>query len=167
MANTSSRRVVSRPGINADGAGAGFHSPYQPPPAGLDFEGDMALADPAGYTLLHIADYFWRVKVPGTAALRDLAAVPDLKGGEQIKAMNAFLVRHMHPEDFRWAVQRLLDPDDVFSSEHYMDLYRQAVTVGTARPFRLSSDSHALRSIVGASFEPSWRSAGYHRRSRR
>lgn len=166
MANTSSRRVVSRPGVNGDGSGSNFQSPYQPPPSNRDFDGDLAMLDPNAYTMVHVGEYFWRVKVPTPEALKALAEVPDLKGGEQIHAMNAFLQHHMHPDDFRLAVRRLLDPDDSFTAERYTDLYRQAVTVGTARPFRPSSGSPALLSTAGGLSEPSWLSAAYRHRSR-
>lgn len=165
MANTSSRRVVSRPGVNAEGTGSSFQSPYQPPSSEADFEGDMILMDPTAYTVVFVGDYFWRLKVPGCAALQDLATVAEAQGGAQIHAINAFLQRHLHPEDFALILRRLLNPDDTFNSEHYMDLYRQAVTAGTARPFRQWWASPALPHSAGGSSEPSWLSAAYHHRS--
>lgn len=166
MANTSNRRVVSRPGVNGDATGSNFQSPYQPPASGPDFEGDLTLMDPDAYTLVHVGDYFWRVKVPSPGVLKQLADIPDLTGGDRIKAMNIFLQRHLDPEDFRLVVRRLLNPDDAFSAEMYTDLYRQAVTVGTARPFRLSSVSPGRRSTAGGLSEPSWPLAAYRHRSR-
>lgn len=157
---------MSRPGVNAEGSGSNFHSPYQPPPSSVDFEGDLVLQDPEAYALIHVGEYFWRVKVPSPQALKALAEVPDLKGGQRVKAMNAFLQHHMHPEDFRLAIRRLLDPDDAFNAVSYTELYRQTVTVGTARPFRLSSVSPVLPFTVGGWYEPSWLSAAYQHRSR-
>lgn len=164
MVNTSSRRTVSRPGVNGDSGSSNFQSPYQPPPAELDFDGDLAMMSPDAYTLVQVEGYFWRIKIPTPEALKHLAGVPDLEGSEQIHAMNAFLQRHIHPDDFRLVLQRMLDPDDTFTAEHYTDLYRQAVTVGTARPFRLSSASPARLSIAGGLFEQSWHSQVFLRR---
>lgn len=164
MVNTSSRRTVSRPGVNGDGTGSNFQSPYQPPPAVLDFDGDLALMEPDAYTLVHVGEYFWRIRVPAPEVLKHLSEVPDLTGAERIKAMNSFLQHHLHPEDFRLVVRRLLNPDDAFSAELYTDLYRQAVTVGTARPFRLSSASPVRLSIAGGLFEQSWHSQVFQRR---
>lgn len=164
MANTSSRRVISRPGVNADGTGSNFQSPYQPPPAGLDFAGDLALMTPGSYTMVYAGSQFWRVKVATPAELQDLAQVPELKGGAQIIAMNSFLQRHLHPEDFRLVIRRMLDPDDSFTAENYSEMYRLAVTVGTARPFLLSSASHERPSTAGASSVRSSPSPVFHRR---
>lgn len=162
----SAGRTVSRPGVSADGKST-FVSPYQPPPATVDFEGDISLlSGTGGYTLVHVGDYFWRVRVPGPDALRDLNTIATASGGEQIKAINGFLQRHLHPDDFPRLLDRLMSPDDTFDAEQYMSLYRQAVTVGTARPFRLSSVSPAPLSSAGALSEPNWLSAAYRHRSR-
>lgn len=168
MANRSTRRAVSRPGVTSDnGNGSKFVSPFQPPASGPDFDGDMVLLDPNAYTVIHVGDYFWRVKVPGPAALRAVAAVADAKGGEQIQAINAFLQAHLHPVDFPLVLRRLLDPDDPFTEAQYMDLYRQAVTVGTARPFQRSWASPGPPPSIGGSSEPSWLWAAYRHRSQR
>jgi hypothetical protein len=151
MANTSVRRTVSRPGVSAEGTGSNFQSPYQPPPALADFAGDLAMLDPTGYTTVHDGEHFWRVKVPGPVALQRVAEIADASGGQQILAINAFLRDHMHPEDFALILRRLLNPDDTFTNVHYMELYRQAVTVGTARPFRQLWASPAPPSTAGAS----------------
>lgn len=167
MANTSTRRTVSRPGVSGEGAGSNFQSPYQPPPSMLDFAGDLALLNPNGYTMISVGDYFWRVKVPGPVALQRVADIAEAKGGAQIHAINAFLQEHLHPEDFHLVLRRLLNPDDTFTNNHYMDLYRQAVTVGTARPFRQLWASPAQQSSRGGSSARSSRSGGSRRRSRR
>lgn len=166
MANRSTRRTVSRPGVSSDGSGSKFVSPFQPPPAGLDFDGDMVLLDPNAYTCIHVCDYFWRVKVPGPGALREVAAVADAKGGAQIQAINCFLQAHLHPEDFPLVLRRMLDPDDHFTDTHYMDLYRQAVTVGTARPFQRSWALPARPSPAGGLSGQNWHSAVYRNRLR-
>jgi hypothetical protein len=167
MANTSTRRTVSRPGVSPDGGGAKFVSPYQPPSAVADFEGDLVLLDPNSYTPVHVRDFFWRVKPPGPAALQAVAAVADAKGGQQIHAINSFLQVHMHPEDFRHVIMRLLDPNDLFDDHDYMDLYRQAVTVGTARPFRQWWASLGPPPPAGASSARSSRSGASRHRARR
>lgn len=167
MANTSTRRTVSRPGVSAEGTGSNFQSPYQPPPSMLDFAGDLSMLTPDSYTCISVGDYFWRVKVPGPAALQRVADIAEAKGGAQIHAINAFLQEHLHPEDFQLVLRRLLTPDDTFTNDHYMDLYRQAVTVGTARPFQRSWASPARPSSPGVLSEQNWLSAAYRHRLRR
>jgi hypothetical protein len=167
MANRSTRRTVSRPGVTSDGAASAFHSPYQPPSSVADFEGDLALLDPNAYTVLHVGDYFWRVKPPAPTALKAVADVAEAKGGQQLHAINSFLQQHMHPEDFALVVRRLLAPDDPFTDAEYMDLYRETVTVGTARPFRQSWAWPAPPPSAGGSCVADWLSAAYRPRSRR
>ena len=167
MANTSTRRTVSRPGVTSDGASAGFQSPYQPPSSAPDFLGDLMMLDPTAYHPVHVADYFWRVKVPGPAALQAVAEVAESKGGQQIHAINTFLRTYLHPDDFQYVMRRLLDPDDAFSEVDYMSLYREAVTVGTARPFRQLWAWPAPPSSVGDSCGANSRSGASRRHSPR
>lgn len=132
-----------------------------------DFDGDISLQDPNAYTMVHVGGYFWRARVPGPAALKDVATVADSRSGDQLHAINSFLHAHLHPDDFAIAARRLLTPDDAFSTEDYIDLYRAAVTVGTARPFPQSSASRARRRSRGGSSARGSRSEGSVRRSKR
>lgn len=147
MANTSSRRVVSRPGVSSEGTGGAFHSPFQPPPAMADLEGD--LLGTGAFQQVMVGGEFWRLRVPGPEALKILGLMPDAQGGEQIKLINSLLQMCLHPEDFQKALRRLLDPDSPFTTTDYMELYRRAATVGTARPFPQSSGSRAQRRSAG------------------
>lgn len=162
MANSSTRRTVAHPGVNT-GSGSNFQSPFQPPPAVPDLEGDLSLLDPSGYSLVHVDDYFWRVRVPGPEALKEVANLPQ-SGGAQLMAIGTFLQRYLHPDDFRRAIQCLLDPDSSFTGEHYYELYRAAVTVGTARPFRQFSDLPGPQLTAGALSGQNWLSVAYRHR---
>ena len=74
---------------------------------------------------------------------------------------------YLHPDDFQYVMRRLLDPDDAFSEVDYMSLYREAVTVGTARPFRQLWAWPAPPSSVGDSCGASSRSGASRRHSPR
>jgi hypothetical protein len=148
MANTSTRRTVSRPGVSTEGASA-FYSPFQPPPAGLDFDGDAAILGVGEHINVLVGGKMWRLKVPDTLALKLITDIHDAPGGQQIQLINAFLQRQLHPVDFQQVLRRLLNPDDTFTTDEYMELYRRAVTVGTARPFRRSSGSREQRRSHG------------------
>lgn len=156
----SAARTVSRPGVNAD-AQSNFQSPYQPPDGGSDLGGDIASLDPNAWHLVHVADYFWRVKVPTPSALGLLSEILERRGGSQLQAINMFLANHMHPDDLSRMLLRMTDPDDEFGQTDYQELYRATVTVGTARPFSRSSDSSGPLYTAGASSEPSWLSAAW------
>ena len=149
-------RAVSRPGVNSDG-GPGFQSPFQPPPAYADLAADAAaLLDPDAWQVVHAGGTFWRVRTATPAALALLSQLPDLKGGEQVTVINRFIGEHMHPDDFATLLERMVDPEDSFGADEYQDLYRQMVTVGTARPFWQSSDSPAQPHTTGVRFAQSW-----------
>jgi len=167
MVNTSTRRTVSRPGVNGESGQSNFQSPYQPPPALPDFHGDISLLDANAYQPILLADDVWRVKVPLPSALADLSAIAEADGGAQIKAINGYLRKHMHPDDFQKVLRRLLGPDDPFSADDYMELYRLAVTRGTARPFQQSWGWPVPPPTAGASSARSSRSAASRHRSRR
>lgn len=156
-------RSVSRPGTSSDGK-SNFQSPYQPPPAQLDLAGDLAALRPDDWQMVHAAEMFWRVHVPGPAELSALTAIPEMKGGDQVKAMNAFIARHMHPEDLGVMLEKMTDPQDPFDSHDYQAVYRAVVTAGTARPFWQSSASRVPPSTVGALFEPSYTSVVFRNR---
>jgi hypothetical protein len=131
---------VSRPGTSSS-AESHFVSPFQPPSGAEDMAADLrAVLDPEGWNVIHVAGHYWRVRHPNADALAQLNEIMDHKGGEQIQAINAFLARHLHPEDMSYMLFRMTDPDDSFSSTDYQALYRQVVTCGTARPFWLCSD---------------------------
>lgn len=129
--------------------------------------GDIAAADPNAWHMVHVADYFWRVKIPTPSALGLLNEILDRRGGSQLQAINMFLSTHMHPDDLRRMLERMTDPDDEFGQSEYQELYRATVTVGTARPFSRSSVSSELRRTVGELSAPSWLSAARGHRSRR
>jgi hypothetical protein len=167
MPPTSKRSVVSRPGVSSDTGRSGFISPFQPPPSVPDFTGDLALLDPAGVFPLVVGDAIWRVRRPGPEALKQVADVAEASGAAQLAAIHAFMVKHMVTEDFNRVVGRLLDPDDPFTAADYMELYRLAVTVGTARPFLLLSGLPARRSSPGGLSARSLPSRASRRRSRR
>lgn len=162
----NSPRTVSRPGVNSDGK-SNFQSPYQPPPAGDDLGGDIAMLDPNAWQMVYVAEVFWRVKVPTPSALGLLGEILERKGGSQVQAINMFLSAHMHPDDLTTMLTRMSDPEDSFGADEYQELYRKTVTVGTARPFSRSSDSSGPLYTAGVSSEPSWLSAVWGRRSRR
>ena len=122
--------------------------------------------DPDAWQLVHVADYFWRVKPARPEALGLLTAIVESKGGLQVQAINEFLARHMHADDLQRMLERMTDPDDDFGQTEYQELYRATVTLGTARPFLLSSLSPARRLIAGGSFDPGshWAALGRHSR---
>lgn len=160
-------RTVSRPGVNSEGTGSGFQSPYQPPTGRADLEADMALAlGTRDWQLIHVADRFWRVKVPTPNAIGLLAEIIELKGGAQLQAMNMFIAHHMHPEDTAFMLEKMADPEDSFGATEYQEIYRSIVTAGTARPFSRSSASSRPPSITGVSFEPSYPSVVFRPRHR-
>lgn len=159
-------RTVSRPGVNAEGQGGGFQSPYQPPTGRLDLEADVTALDPDAWHLVHVADRFWRVKVPTPNAIGLLAEIIEQKGGAQLQAMNMFIAHHMHPDDLALMLMKMADPEDSFGAQDYQELYRATVTVGTARPFSRSSASSGPPFITGAQFEPSYPSVAFKARRR-
>lgn len=161
----SGSRTVSRPGVNSDGK-SNFQSPYQPPPSADDLSGDIAMLDPNAWQAVFVAGQVWRVKVPTPSALGLLGEILERKGGSQVQAINMFLAAHMHSDDLATMLTRMSDPDDSFGGDEYQELYRQTVTVGTARPFSRSSDSSGPLYTAGASSEPSWLSAAWGTRYR-
>ncbi len=148
MANTSTRRVVNRPGVSGEGTGGSFHSPFQPPPAFADLEGD--LLGLSGYQQVEVGGSFWRLRTPPPEALKILGLMPEAKGGEQIKLMNSLIQLCLHPDDLAKVMRAMINPDSGFGTEQYMQLYRRAATTGTARPFPQSSGSRAQRRSRGA-----------------
>lgn len=160
-------RTVSRPGVSADGKGSNFQSPYQPPPSHTDLTGDIAALDPNAWQMVHVADRFWRVKMPTPNALGLLAEIIEQKGGAQLQAMNMFLSNHLHPDDMAEMLGKLTDPEDPFGAAEYQELYRATVTVGTARPFSQSSASSGPPRTTGATFEPSYPLVAFRTRSTR
>lgn len=157
MANTSTRRVVNRPGVSGEGTGGAFHSPFQPPPAFADLEGDLL---GSAYHQVEVGGIFWRMRTPPPEALKILGLLPEAKGGEQIKLMNSMLQLCLHPDDLQKVMAMMLDPDSSFSSADYMMLYRRAATAGTARPFRQSSASQGPPRTRGGRFDRSLRFRG-------
>lgn len=149
-------RIVSRPGVNSDpGKGTGFISPWQPPPSDVDLRGDLTLADPNAYHPVLAGGTIWRCRIPSAAALEAVNDIMTLKGGAQIRAINNFLSSVLHPDDMRTMLRRMMNPSDPFDADAFTDLWRGAATVGTARPFRQSSDSPEPPPIAGVSFVPS------------
>jgi hypothetical protein len=121
--------------------------------------------DPNAWQVAHVAGEFWRIKPATPAAMAILSDILDLSGGAQIQAINAFLAEHLHVDDLQRMVDRMTDPDDTFGSDGgYQDLYRAAVTAGTARPFWQSSALPRQPHTAGGLSEPSWLSAvwGHH-----
>lgn len=165
MANTSTRRVVSRPGVSAEGA-SGFVSPFQPPPAIPDLMADIANLDPNAWHVVIVRDTAWRVKVPSPTALGMVSEIGSLSGGARIQAISSYLQIHLHPDDLRQMLRRMLTPKDAFDANAWTELYRAAVTVGTARPFPPFSGLPERRLPIGALFEGNWRLAGHPHHSR-
>lgn len=140
-----------------------FQSPYQPPPGSADLAADTLSVTTDDWQVVHVCGEFWRVKTPSSSSLGLLAEIVDSKGAHQVKTVNMFLAAHMHPEDMARMLERMIDPEDVFGPTDYTELYRSAVTVGTARPFSRSSASPAPPPTDGESFAQSllwegWRS---------
>lgn len=143
-------RSVSHPGVSA-AAKPSFVSPFQPPPGSVDL---LAEAQPGTWHTAFVGGMAWRLKVPLPSALGLLSEIIDTVGGAQVKVINGFMIMHMHPGDLETMLCRMLDPEDPFGGEEFIELYRAAVTVGTARPFSLSSTSAELRPTGGGRFEP-------------
>lgn len=151
----SAGRTVSRPGVNTGDTASNFVSPWQPPPATLDLNADVIALDPNAWQLVHVAGYFWRVRPATPQAVAMLTAILETKGGAQVQAINTFLAAQLHPDDLRRMLERMMDPDDTgFDHDEYTELYRAAVTVGTARPFLQSSAFPELRLTRGGLFAP-------------
>lgn len=130
----SGGRTASHPGVS-NSNGPSFVSPYQPPPAGLDLSGDISALDPNAWQPVVADGRLWRAKIPSASSLGLLNEIIESRGGAQVKTINMFLAAHMHPDDMALMLERMIDPDDSFKSEEYMELYRAVVTLGTARPF--------------------------------
>lgn len=129
-------RAASHPGLTGSGqAASNFQSPFQPPSSKIDFSADVAALDPNAWHVVMVADTAWRVKVPSPSALELLADMASASGARRVKVLNGYLAAHLHPDDLVTMVMRMADPDDTFTSDDYISLYRAAVTVGTARPF--------------------------------
>jgi hypothetical protein len=138
---SAARRAASHPGVGGGGtspAGPAFVSPFQPPAGIGDLHGDLLAAE-GGWATVVAGGATWRVRVPDAHSLGPLVEAQNASGGERIRSMSAFLVRQMHPEDMATLLDRMADPDDSFDEDDYQELYRAAVTVGTARPFWQSS----------------------------
>lgn len=146
-------------------APVGFVSPFQPPAAFDDLAGDITMADPNAWQVRHVGGLFWRLRPPQTTSLDLLARIAQSKGGAQLVLINEFLLLHLHPDDAASLVTRMVDPDDGFGTAEYQELYRAAVTVGTARPFGPWSRSLRWPPTAGGSSAPSSPSEGYRDRS--
>lgn len=146
----SAARSVAHPGAGGAQKPA-FVSPFQPPPAVPDLAADMRRLsmDDFWHSVL-VAGQTWRFKVADPVAIALLAEIAELSGGPQLQATARLLRRQMHDDDFVRMVNRMSDPGDEFGHVELMELYRHAVTVGTARPFELSSASRERLRTAGA-----------------
>lgn len=95
--------------------------------------------------MIRVAGSPWRVKVPTPSALgllHEILSTDVLTA--QLRAMSMYMAAHMDPGDLRILLERMGDPDDPLSATDYRELFRAAVRVGTARPFRLPPDWREL-----------------------
>lgn len=155
MANTSTRRTVNRPGVGDGTAASGFQSPFQPPSADVDLAGDIAMLDPNAWHPVLAGGAVWRVKIASPELIGQLAEIMTKGGGAQVTAINGYLGAVMHPGDLAAMMKRMMNPNDVFDGKAFQDLWRGAVTVGTARPFQRSWGSFEPPATAGEPFEPS------------
>lgn len=155
-ASGGTRRAVAHPGVDGTNAAAAFKSPYQPPTAVEDLAGDISTADPNAWQVTFIGGAAWRLRIPTPADLGVLAEVATLKGGAQVDALNRFVLGHLHPDDVEPLLNHMADPDVAFGGDQFQELYRFAVTVGTARPFGPWSVSRQLLHSAGGPSGRSW-----------
>lgn len=153
-------RSAGHPGVSGAEAASAFKSPYQPPAAALDFAGDITAADPHAWHAVLVGGSAWRLKLPTPAAMGLLAEAARSRGQAQVDAFNGFVLSHLHPDDVPALLMRMADPDDSFGGDEFRELYRLAVTVGTARPFAPWSVSAPQVSSPGGWYAPSSRFRG-------
>jgi hypothetical protein len=166
-ANRAARRAAGHPGTGGAGAaasGPGFISPFQPPPGQADFGGDLAAINEGLWMVVTVDGDAWRAKQGQTARLDQLVEAMETEGGEQVRAMLAYLGEHMHPEDLMRVISRLMDPDDPMDMGYFNRLWRAVVTVGTARPFPQLRASSVPSLITGGRCERDSLWQGYLRR---
>lgn len=144
---------MPHPGAGAEGNAPTFYSPFQPPGGLDDLRGDLLAAEGAWVPIM-AGGGVWRVRVPDASALAPLVDAHTAQGAQRVRLLSEFLVRQMHADDMAVLLNRMSDPDDPFDEVAYNELYRAAVTVGTARPFWQSSPSPAQRRITGGPSAP-------------
>src|SRR5690606_39619938 len=135
------RRAAPHPGTGGAGGSSpedSFVSPFQPPPGALDRIGDISSSVRDGWQMVRDTHGgVWRLRAPQSVELHTLAEALATKGRQQIMAVNRYMAAHMHPDDLGVLLNRLVDPDDPLDDADYMSIWKSAVEVGGARPFRL------------------------------